>query len=163
MEANEVVKNLLKELGLTYGYKYERTVLRYRRIIMFKNADVDGDSIMGLVYNIFHFLFKDLLKVNDKLYYPYFFYEFYTPAYQIILKDLKNPKIKKRANYSNNIKYEFTSEFEFNKKIKEIDKSKILDVRYLKGLGAISDEDVKEYFEHLNNHVIPITLGLMKI
>ena len=148
IDKNKIVMNLLRELGLQRGSNYSISDLRYGRIVMVKDADVDGDAIMGLVYNIFFTFFKSLLLQN-------FFYEFTTPAFQIILKDKLN---KKGLGFSNNVKLEFTTEAMLNNKLKETPKNKIDHIHYMKGLGSITDEDAKRYFSNIDKHLILITI-----
>jgi len=148
IDKNKIVINLLNELGLQRGSNYSINDLRYGRVVMVKDADVDGDAIMGLVYNIFFTFFKSLLLQN-------FFYEFTTPAFQIILKDKLN---KKGLGFSNNVKLEFTTEAMLNDTLKNTPKNKIDHVHYMKGLGSITDEDAKRYFSDIDRHLIPITI-----
>lgn len=145
---NEIITNLLRELGLTLGYNYtDKSKLRYGRVIMLKDADVDGDSIMGLVFNLFHSKFNSLIQQND------FFYEFTTPAFQIILKQRINPNIR-GVNMSNNVKLEFTSVQKFNEALTKINSKDILRIHYMKGLGSISDNDIQRYFSEIDKHLI---------
>lgn len=150
---NKILKYLLQELGLVLnGEELDRSELRYGRIIILKDADVDGDAIMGLVYNIFFNEFKYLITQDD------FFYEFITPAYQIILKDLIDPKAK-NVNMSNNVKLEFNSEYAFNEQMNKLDKNKILKIHYIKGLGSISDPDIHRYFKNIDKHLKSIIIN----
>ena len=66
---NKEITELLKVLGLTIGMltKYKdvdkklellKNKLRYGRIMIFVDQDVDGIHIKGLVINIFHTLFR---------------------------------------------------------------------------------------------------------
>lgn len=144
IDNNEIIVNLLKEIGLTRGAKPLRKDLRYGRIVMVKDADVDGDAIMGLLYNVFYTFFKDLLLDKDN---P-FFYEFTTPAFQIyeddektLLEEYSTLKMLKEAQdrYSSQ-----------NHKIK---------VHYMKGLGAIPDPDVERYFDDIDKHLIPVVIN----
>lgn len=136
---NIIIKNLLIQLGLELGT--EPMKLRYGRIVMVKDADVDGSAIMGLVYNIFYTLFPKLLKSD-------FFYEFTTPAFQIILK--------------NGDKKEFTTKLKFEDAVEEFD-NKIKYNKYIKGLGSISDVDTQRYFKEFEKHLVKISLDEPKI
>ena len=156
VDANDIVSNLLHEIGLQRGITYtSKQGLRYGRIVMVKDADVDGDAIMGLVYNIFYTFFKPLVMLGLNSNEGPFFYEFTTPAFQIILPKVKGEKFSR--------KLEFTTEHEFNKTLKDcIAKNIVKDsddaTHYMKGLGAIADEDVKRYFADIDSHLIPITV-----
>ena len=157
VDANTIISNLFKELGLVRGQTYtSKKNLRYGRVVMVKDADVDGDAIMGLVYNAFYTYFKPLLLLGLDSDEGPFFYEFTTPAFQILL-----PK-KKGQHFPD--KLEFTTQKEFNKKWKECVEQKLIDpndddaTHYMKGLGAIADEDVARYFSDIDSHLIPITV-----
>ena len=157
VDANEIITNLFHEIGLERGLTYtSKKGLRYGRIVMVKDADVDGDAIMGLVYNAFYTYFKPLVMLGLNSDEGPFFYEFTTPAFQIIF-----PK-EKGQPFSN--KLEFTTQKEFEKSLKEcIDKGLIKAdddnaTHYMKGLGAIADEDVARYFNNIDSHLIPITV-----
>jgi len=156
VDANDIISNLLSEIGLQRGLTYtSKRNLRYGRIVMLKDADVDGDAIMGLVYNVFYTYFKPLLMIPLNSEEGPFFYEFTTPAYQIILPKQPGQKFP--------TKLEFTTEKEFSRTLKEyVEKGIVKDVEksthYMKGLGAIADEDVARYFSEINKHLIPVTI-----
>ena len=156
VDANEIISNLLREIGLQRGVLYtSKKGLRYGKIVMVKDADVDGDAIMGLVYNVFFTFFKPLVMLGINSDEGPFFYEFTTPAFQIIMPKQKGEKF--------NQKIEFTTEQEFNKTFKDyVNKGFVKDANdsthYMKGLGAIADEDIRRYFSEINEHLIPITV-----
>lgn len=157
VDANEIVCQLLKEIGLQRGIDYSsKKGLRYGRIVMVKDADVDGDAIMGLVYNIFYTFFRKLLMIDLNSDEQPFFYEFTTPAFQIILKKLKDGQ--RGFNYAANEKLEFTTEQALNTCKLELGDKEIENIHYMKGLGAIDDDDVKRYFKSIHTHLIPITI-----
>lgn len=151
VRANDIIRNLVKELGLSLNNPTDYSNLRYGRIVMLKDADVDGNCIMGLVYNIFYKYFKELLSVKG------FFNEFTTPAYQIVLKQKINPNAK-GIEYSNNVKHEFTNKTLFDAKIAEIPESQIQKINYLKGLGSLRAYDISRYFKNINDCLIPVII-----
>lgn len=72
---NEEIKNLKTILGLQQGNKYPDgpTGLRYGHVMIMADQDPDGSHIKGLLINLFHYYWPNLLK------YPGFLKEFATP------------------------------------------------------------------------------------
>lgn len=73
---NAEVTSLLKILGLQYKLKYESEdemkTLRYGKVMIMADQDMDGSHIKGLVINFIHFNWPNLIKKN-------FVEEFITP------------------------------------------------------------------------------------
>lgn len=61
---NAVILNLLKILGLDYANPKNLSKLRYGRLCMITDADVDGIHIEALILNFVHCAFPDLLKAG---------------------------------------------------------------------------------------------------
>ena len=62
---NMEITNLKKILGLETGKKYKNTKsLRYGKVMIMTDQDHDGSHIKGLVMNIFHSLWPELLKLG---------------------------------------------------------------------------------------------------
>lgn len=74
--ANAEVTSLLKILGLQYRLKYDSEedmkTLRYGKVMIMADQDLDGSHIKGLVINFIHFNWPNLIKKN-------FVEEFITP------------------------------------------------------------------------------------
>jgi DNA topoisomerase-2 len=63
--ANEELNNLKKILGLAHGVNYETTKsLRYGRVLIMTDADLDGSHIKGLILNMFHFFWPSLINLG---------------------------------------------------------------------------------------------------
>ena len=65
---NEEINNLKKIIGLETGKSYDSVHdLRYGKIILMTDSDVDGSHIKGLVFNMFHSLWPSLFKIPSFL------------------------------------------------------------------------------------------------
>jgi DNA topoisomerase-2 len=131
VEQTEEIANLKKIIGLESGKKYEDIrSLRYGRILIMTDQDYDGSHIRGLLINVFHELWHELLKV------PNFITYMATPI-------VKATKGKDTMNFYTQYEYE-----QWKKSAKGNWK-----VKYYKGLGTSTRDEAKEYFQKLN--VVP--------
>lgn len=167
--ANRVIRELITTLGIEldtdYSIAQNRKKLRYGKLVCVKDADVDGSAIMMLVCNIIHVIAPTLLQSNN------FFYEFITPQIKLIYdihpgKQVKifyveevNSKLVKRTKTIDSQKKAITT---FNNKaefIKFMDTNRsninVKDIKYYKGLAAISTEDALDYWEDYSEYLIP--------
>jgi len=125
---NEEIKNIIKILGLVPGKKYKSlSELRYGKIVFFTDADHFGISIKGLLLNLFHLMWSELLELG-------FCYEFITP----IVKAKKGNKVKDFYDIGQ-MKLEDLSDWK---------------TKYYKGLGTITALEIKEMFKNIDKHLI---------
>ena len=140
--ANAEISNIMKILGLSFQMYPKKTSekdkiaimkkkLRYGRILIFTDQDVDGSHIKGLVINFFHALWPILLKLNT------FIISLATP----IVKVTKSKKVKS---------FYTLTEYEIWKK-KELKGWK---TKYYKGLGTSTSKEAKEYFKDFEDKKI---------
>jgi DNA topoisomerase II len=128
VEATEEIANLKKILGLESGKKYEDIKsLRYGRVLIMTDQDYDGSHIRGLLINMFHELWHELIKI------PGFLAYMATP----IVKATKGTQV---VNFYTQYEYE-----QWKKTQKGNWK-----VKYYKGLGTSTRDEAKEYFQQLN-------------
>lgn len=133
---NAVVSDIIKALGakLEYDYTEEKwfITLRYGRILIITDADVDGIHISGLVQNMIHTLFPTLLERPDS-----FITSMQTPIVRVF-----NPvgKAKELLFYDEREYQKYVSNFNMKYPGKTIDK------KYYKGLGSSSDQDIADTF-----------------
>lgn len=131
--ANAEVTALKKIIGLQVGKKYTTTAdLRYGRIMLLTDADVDGTHIRGLLINLFLHLWPELLKIDG------FLCTMLTP----VIKVYPSGTIRKGKS----IDFYNQSDYE-DWRLKQT--GKIPPSIYLKGLGSSGSEDAKDWFRNL--------------
>lgn len=133
---NAVVSDIIKALGakLEYDYTEEKwfITLRYGRILIITDADVDGIHISGLIQNMIHTLFPTLLERPEP-----FITSMQTPIVRVF-----NPVGKAKELL-------FYDEREYQKYVTDFNKKypgKPIDKKYYKGLGSSSDQDIVDTF-----------------
>jgi len=125
---NKEVKAIIQALGLQYDLDYTDEEnfkkLRYGKLLLCTDADVDGLHISGLLLNFFHFLFPTLLNRKG----------FFTFMRVPILKIQKGKQ-----------QLSFFFQEEATRYIQEHNVKKD-NIKYYKGLGTANDQDIKEDF-----------------
>jgi DNA topoisomerase-2 len=128
---NDDIKNIFMALGLEIGKKYTSLKdLRYGRVALGTDYDLDGFHIKGLLINLIETFWPELLAMD-------FIYDFVTPI----------------------IKIEKDKSAKFFYRIGDYNKWKILNEKgwkttYIKGLGTIEANEIKTVFKNLNKHLI---------
>lgn len=144
---NEEISNLLKILGLTVGclnkikgrekkIQFLKEKLRYGRVLIFTDQDVDGSHIKGLVINIFHTLFPEVMDLDE------FIISLATPIIKV-----SNKKKKGESK-------EFFTLTEYEDWKKKNDLKKWGEPKYYKGLGTSTAKEGKSYFTDFENKKI---------
>lgn len=128
LAGNDEVVNLMAAVGLKLGQEIDLKSLRYGRILFYVDADVDGNSIAGLLINFFHKYWPDMF--DRKM-----IWKVETP---IVVAIPKGKGKKKELFYSQN---------EYNEWEKKND-IKQFEIKYKKGLAALVDD---EYQDIINN------------
>lgn len=140
LKNNKEVQNIMKILGLNFSKKYntadERATLRYGKLCVLTDADIDGHHITGLLLNFISFFWPELS--------PHFFVRFVTPI-------IKATKGKNSKHFFN------TDEFETWRKSTS-GASKWF-VQHLKGLGTSERRDTVQYFKDLRTHLKTFTFS----
>lgn len=129
---NDEIKNIISTLGLEFGRKYKSTRdLRYGKIVIMTDADVDGNHIKGLIINLFDTYWKELLQLD-------FIYEFITPIVKVT-KGKETKYFYKLDDYN---------------RWKETVNTKNWFIKYYKGLGTIEDFESEMFFKNIKKHLI---------
>ena len=125
--SNSEITNIKKIIGLESGKKYtDIKKLRYGKIMIMTDQDHDGSHIKGLLLNLIHSEWPELLKLN-------YINCMVTP----IIKATKNKDIKSFYTLTD---YNNWKENEMNGK---------WNIKYYKGLGTSTSKEAKEYFKNL--------------
>lgn len=128
VEQTKEIAELKKIIGLVSGKKYENTSsLRYGSIMIMTDQDYDGSHIRGLLINMFHELWHELIAI------PGFITYMATPI-------VKATKGKETLN--------FYSQYEYEQWKKQNPHG--WKIKYYKGLGTSTRDEAKEYFHKPN-------------
>ena len=133
---NEEINNLKKIVGLRMGVNYlvddNFNQLRYGRILILTDQDVDGSHIKGLFMNFVHCTWPSLLERQN----------FITSLSTPIVKAFKGKHVK--------IFYNLAEYDDW----KESDDAKGYKTKYYKGLGTSTSDEAKDYFVDIEDKLI---------
>jgi len=130
---NDEINDISKILGLEYGKKYkDLTELRYSKLILATDSDVDGLHIKGLIINFFDSFFPELLELG-------FVYEFVAPILRIGKVGGKDTKYIYTLNDYLKIKNNNNPD---------------TDITYFKGLGTITEAEGEMFFKNIKKHLL---------
>lgn len=121
LEANKEFTQLKQILGLKQGEVYENTKkLRYGKILIMTDADLDGAHIKGLILNMFHVFWPSLIRIG-------------------FVCSMVTPVVKRGSEW-------FYTEESF----KNAPPKQGLPTKYYKGLGTSTSAEAKEYFKMID-------------
>lgn len=120
---NQEAVNLMAAIGLKMGYSVDLKSLRYGRILISTDADVDGNSIASLLINFFHRYWPDMF--DRKM-----IYKIETPIVVAFNKRSKN-------------KILFYNQNDYNNWLEKND-LKNWEINYKKGLAALVDDEYND-------------------
>ena len=125
---NKEIINVKKILGLETNKKYKDTKsLRYGNIMIMTDQDHDGFHIKGLLLNLFHCMWPELLEIK-------------------FISYMNTPIVK--VSYKKDIKSFYTLT-DYNNWKESEKKYKKFNIKYYKGLGTSTASESKEYFKNL--------------
>ena len=131
---NQELMYIKQILGLQEGKKYTSVgELRYGRILMLADQDFDGFHIKGLLMNIFHSKWPELLRVKG----------FVTSMSTPIVKVTRNRNI-----------IPFYTLSEYNEWKQEHNNGRGWKIKYYKGLGTSTAQEAREYFRELDDNQV---------
>jgi DNA topoisomerase II len=129
IQDNDEISNIMKILGLNFNTEYKDTSsLRYSKIIILTDQDVDGFHIKGLLINLFDTLFPSLL-INES---------FITCLSTPIVKATKGQEVIKFYNLS-----------DYDNWVENTNNSNKYKIKYYKGLGTSTKVESQEYFKEM--------------
>ena len=128
---NEEINNLKQIIGLKNGKEYFNTSeLRYGRVMLLTDSDVDGTHIKSLIVNFFHTMWPSLIKLK-------FIQTLRTP----IIKAIKGKRV-----------IEFFTEQDYEKWQADANVTTSgYHIRYFKGLGTSQKDDAKDTFRRIDD------------
>ena len=127
VEKTSEIAALKKIIGLEYGKSYtDVKALRYGRILIMTDQDYDGSHIRGLLINMFHELWHELIKI------PGFITYMATPI-------VKTSRGKQTRSFYTQYEYEQW----------RLENPTGWTIKYYKGLGTSTSVEAKEYFKSL--------------
>jgi DNA topoisomerase-2 len=131
--ASDKAKNLMASVGLKLGEKATSMTLRYGKIYIYTDADVDGNCIAAQLINFFAKFWPELFD-NDRI------FKVMTPI--VVVKKGKE-------------KLCFYSADEYDEWESKTDNLKSWNIEYKKGLAALEDEEYSDIIH--KPHLIKIT------
>ena len=131
---NEEIRTIITAFGTGIGQEFNLDKLRYHKIIIMTDADVDGDHIRVLLLTLFYRFFKPIIEAG------------YVYAAQPPLFRIQHGKIRKYV-LTEEEKEKYLSTLPENVR----DKAQIT---RMKGLGEMDDEELNETTMDINKRVL---------
>ncbi len=168
MLASEQIRNIVVALGTAIGDTFDLTKLRYHKIIIAADADVDGAHIRTLILTLFYRYFRPLIdggfiyiaqpplyKIKKGKEFHYFYTEEEKNAF-FKKEGLKTEEIEvseddESDETATDISDESDEDSEANAKGKKAQK---IHVQRYKGLGEMNAEELGETTMDINNRVL---------
>ncbi len=130
--SNEEIRTMITAFGTGIGDEFDIEKLRYHKIIIMTDADVDGDHIRILLLTLFYRFFRPIIEGG-------YVYAAQPPLF--------------RVTYGKNIKY-VQNEEELAEYRATLPASAKPTVNRFKGLGEMDAEDLRDTTMHIENRVL---------
>lgn len=130
--ANQEIRSMITAFGTGIGEEFDISKLRYHKIVIMTDADVDGAHIRILLLTFFYRYFKPLIENG-------YIYSALPPLYQI--------------KHGNVVKYLYSDE-EKDEYLKEIPQNIKPSIQRYKGLGEMNPEQLWETTMNIENRTL---------
>ncbi len=130
--ANEEIRTIITAFGTGIGDDFDLSKLRYNKIVIMTDADVDGDHIRILLLTLFYRFFRPIVEAGHV-------YAALPPLYKV--------------TYGKNIKYvQSDEELEVYRQTLPANAKPL--VQRFKGLGEMDAIDLRETTMHIENRIL---------
>ena len=130
--ANEEIRTMITALGTGIGEEFDISKLRYYKIVIMTDADVDGAHIRTLLLTLFYRYFRPLVEAGH-------IYAAQPPLYSI--------------KHGKTIKYVLNDE-ERDTYLATLPENAKYEIGRMKGLGEMNPEELRETTMGINNRVL---------
>jgi DNA gyrase subunit B len=130
--ANEEIRTMITALGTGIGNEFDISKLRYYKIIIMTDADVDGAHIRTLLLTLFYRYFRPLIDGGH-------IYAAQPPLYSI--------------KHGKNIKY-VLDDNERDEYLRQLPENAKYEIGRMKGLGEMNPEELRETTMGIDNRVL---------
>ena len=140
---NEEINNIKQIVGLQSDKKYTPdnvNSLRYGRILILTDADVDGSHIKGLLVNFIHFFWPSLVKLDN------------------FITFMKTPILKAINKRNKNNQHSFYTKHSYDQ-WKTTQNMALWNIKYYKGLGTSTAQEAREYFRDFQNNMVKFQMN----
>ena len=141
--ANEEINNIKKIMGLQSDKQYTNQNigdLRYGKILILTDADVDGSHIKGLLVNFIHFFWPSLIQCDN------------------FITFMKTPILKAINKRNKSVQHSFYTKGSYDD-WKASQNMALWNVKYYKGLGTSTAVEAREYFSNFENNTVEFTMN----
>lgn len=178
MLANNEVKSLIIAIGTSFGEQMDMEKLRYGRVIIMTDADVDGAHIRTLLLTLFYRHFEDLIKgghlyiaqpplyklsKGKEVHYAYTDADKEEIIDMLAKKKIEAKKTKVRKEVEENKETEAVEEKEENAEMEELESDerlKGISIQRYKGLGEMNPTQLWETTMNPENRMLlQVTIG----